>query len=852
MLVRKTAGGGVVRRLLRKAAEQLGFFGGALPRTTARSASAHREDPRRPGSRGGRWYRTDGGRVRYGLTLGGKHQPLPLGPAPQLTLDDFRHRVKEEATIARLASKPDPRKAAKLRRVADALDEVIASKRDPAIAYQNVTARRSGIVARLEGDARHLERVQSVLRELADMSEQGTVPYPLRNVATRTDVENLLTTRFPGGMSLSSHQLASMLEDLDTTVTDLSQVATEHTYRFRGWRPLDLAGVEDGVPALRAVVARAEALRERVECHGCKGAGGDCERCGGKGHYPGERPHSIAVTLDEWEKIGALARRIASQKPLNKYGHVQRYDAQRVAEAVRDGGRAVRLGLDSQEQWDEAKAAAQALARDSGNPVTDQIRAAERSLVGMKIPGYFPTPTATVDRMLELADINRGHRVLEPSAGKGNIADRIRERHQNDEIDLATIELSGTLRPILEMKGHKLVGRDFLEHRELYDRIVMNPPFEGGADIDHLRHAYSLLKPGGRVVSIMCEGPFFREDGKSKEFRTWLDSDVQGTHEKLPAGSFLSSERPTGVNTRLVVISKPFQSARSSLQAYLIKRGANARDRQLLDQHFDEIEAGRAYGLGADEDGQSLRLGAIATNALAEWWDAGGGEMVATERAVAGGATAEDLARVRRGGRGWWADSIGGGQGMGPYLARKDAIEQSVRHRLHREWVEAGMPLDHEYNRRLRTTPAPRPLYKGADVRSPGIRGGRFRITPSGRVSYRIPKLTAHAGTSAYWQMRQQGLVERYRSLVEQLAQQGTADQREYANAWLEADRQSRAWLDRHREYFREEMRRGGEGALVAAVKHVLDEEGPPFAKAFLELTQARPPIRLALRRRAA
>lgn len=838
-----------VRRWFRKAAEQLGFFG-AGPRGSTRGASANREDPRRPGMRGGKWYRTSSGRVRYGLTLGGKHPPLPLGAAPQLSLDDFRQRVKEEASIARLASKPDPKKAAKLRRVADSLDESIAEKRDPAVAHQNVTARRSGIVARLEGDARHLERVQSVLRELAHMSEQGTVPYPLRNVATRTDVENLLTTRFPGEMSLSTHQLASMLEDLDATVTDLSQVATEHTYRFRGWRPLDLAGVEAGVPALRAVVARAEAQRERVECHACKGVGGDCERCEGKGHYPGERPYSIGVTLDEWEKIGALARRIASQKPLNKYGHVQRYDAQRVAEHVRDGGRAVRLGLTTQQEWDEAKAAVNALAQDSGNPVADQVRAAERALIGLKIPGYFPTPTATVDRMLELADINRGHRVLEPSAGKGNIADRIRERHQNDEIDLATIELSGTLRPILEMKGHKLVGRDFLEHRELYDRIVMNPPFEAGADIDHLRHAYSLLKPGGRVVSIMCEGPFFREDRKSQGFRTWLESDVQGTHEKLPAGSFLSSERPTGVNTRLVVISKPFQSARSSLQAYLIKRGANARDRQLLDEHLDEIEAGRAYGLGVDD--QSLRLGAIATNALAEWWDAGGGEMLEAERAVGGGATVDDLARVRRSGRGWWADSIGGDQGMGPYLAKKDAIEQSVRHRLHREWVEAGMPLDHEYNRRLRTTPAPRALYKGADVRSPGIRGGRFRITPGGRVSYRIPKLTAHAGTSAYWQMRQQGLVERYRALVERLAQQGTAEQREYANAWLEADRQSRAWLDRHREYFREEMRRGGEGALVAAVKHVLDEEGPPFAKAFVEVTRARPPIRLALRRRAA
>ncbi len=46
---------------------------------------------------------------------------------------------------------------------------------------------------------------------------------------------------------------------------------------------------------------------------------------------------------------------------------------------------------------------------------------------------------------------------------------------------------------------------DFLEHRGEYDRVLMNPPFEHGQDMDHVRHAYELLASGGRIVSIVCD-----------------------------------------------------------------------------------------------------------------------------------------------------------------------------------------------------------------------------------------------------------------------------------------------------------------------------------------------------------
>ncbi len=185
----------------------------------------------------------------------------------------------------------------------------------------------------------------------------------------------------------------------------------------------------------------------------------------------------------------------------------------------------------------------------------DKVKELERSMVGRRNDGldFFPTPAEVADTMIDVADIQDGMNVLEPSAGMGHIAERIRTAGFEPDV----VEFNGDRRELLELKGFNVVGNDFLEQSEKYDRIIMNPPFSNRRDEQHVRHAYDLLKPGGRIVAIMGEGVFIGSDKRATEFRDWLES-VGGTSEKLPDGTFNDASLPvnTSANARMVVINK--------------------------------------------------------------------------------------------------------------------------------------------------------------------------------------------------------------------------------------------------------------------------------------------------------
>lgn len=218
-----------------------------------------------------------------------------------------------------------------------------------------------------------------------------------------------------------------------------------------------------------------------------------------------------------------------------------------------------RMGIETPAEYRMALREFVGLQEEAGQ---DKVRELERTVMrdAARTRGwldFFPTPAAVTEAMLAAADIRPGMAVLEPSAGMGHIADRIREKG----VEPVVAELEPQKRELLEAKGYEVVGKDFMElvpENGGYDRILMNPPFSKRQDTEHVRRAYDMLNPGGRLVAIVSEGSFFGKDRKASEFRDWLE-EVRGTSEKLAEGSFNDPALPvtTGVNTRMVIIEKP-------------------------------------------------------------------------------------------------------------------------------------------------------------------------------------------------------------------------------------------------------------------------------------------------------
>jgi hypothetical protein len=53
-----------------------------------------------------------------------------------------------------------------------------------------------------------------------------------------------------------------------------------------------------------------------------------------------------------------------------------------------------------------------------------------------------------------------------------------------------------------------------------YDVIIQHPPF--GVEPEHIRHAWTLLAPGGRLVSTSSEPVWESRERRFEKFRDWL------------------------------------------------------------------------------------------------------------------------------------------------------------------------------------------------------------------------------------------------------------------------------------------------------------------------------------------
>jgi type I restriction-modification system DNA methylase subunit len=175
----------------------------------------------------------------------------------------------------------------------------------------------------------------------------------------------------------------------------------------------------------------------------------------------------------------------------------------------------------------------------------------------------FYTPDALADRMVNLAKIQPGDEVLEPSAGRGALIEAIlrvpgfAEHHFSSILAIEqdhdqAVHLAGQRYP-----RSVVTEADFLslnpEHYGAMDVVLMNPPFAKGAEVEHVTRALAWLKPGGRLVAVMSNAITFRQDHAYAELRRRLARAGTGSLLELPDNTFKASG--TGVKTVLIVLT---------------------------------------------------------------------------------------------------------------------------------------------------------------------------------------------------------------------------------------------------------------------------------------------------------
>lgn len=183
------------------------------------------------------------------------------------------------------------------------------------------------------------------------------------------------------------------------------------------------------------------------------------------------------------------------------------------------------------------------------------ILAAQDKLVdSKKLYQSFFTPIEVAKRAVELAEIEVGNIILEPSAGHGALIDQILTY---DGVDVDAVELNPEFAEFLEDKyGMRiyLYRGDFLNWKpidakdpQIYNRAILNPPFNKFRWISHVQHAYKFLKPGGKLVAITPDSL------SNKKFQDFV-ADKKWEFEPVAEKAF--AESGTNINTNIVIINK--------------------------------------------------------------------------------------------------------------------------------------------------------------------------------------------------------------------------------------------------------------------------------------------------------
>jgi len=174
---------------------------------------------------------------------------------------------------------------------------------------------------------------------------------------------------------------------------------------------------------------------------------------------------------------------------------------------------------------------------------------------------FYPTPPPLLERMLRDVELHSVRSILEPSAGKGDICDVLKEKslaaYPSHRYTVDVIEIDQDLQHILRGKGYNVVADDFLtfDTQKAYDLIIANFPFsEGDA---HLQRALALLERSGGALVCLVNAETIRNPYTTLRKSVVHTLTNAGAEIEYVEGAFEHAERRTTVEVALIRVVMP-------------------------------------------------------------------------------------------------------------------------------------------------------------------------------------------------------------------------------------------------------------------------------------------------------
>lgn len=159
-------------------------------------------------------------------------------------------------------------------------------------------------------------------------------------------------------------------------------------------------------------------------------------------------------------------------------------------------------------------------------------------------------------------------RILEPSAGKGDLIGYIKDlmgRREAYRID--AIENDPRLSNILMSEGYNVVWDDFLTYKTFkeYDYIIMNPPFSNG--VDHVLKALELAESQISYCEIyaILNKETINNAFSNKRQELLRKLDEYGAEIRYVKDAFVNAERRTDVEVALITVKVEKKGAGKSI-----------------------------------------------------------------------------------------------------------------------------------------------------------------------------------------------------------------------------------------------------------------------------------------------